>query len=1001
VARERLGSALGTFFETLGPALQYREGRTLQDQDQGRGVVDRALQQARDSGVWDLDELKQIAVTAGAAHSDYARDYGESVFEAYAPSLGQRERAVTDALTAGMGSADVHRIAAQFGIDPAGSRPFGFEEFGVLPDPRPREDQWASDSPMSRLLEVPDALALQQWQLNAQQATGAFDPKNRFNEVVVEGYGNVPVTQTPILDKPGHIEVRVSAIAPLDVSRIDHLMMLMQRMNMTPEQQTEAVRNFQRDGRTLPAGIDRETFEESYQGSGIDAAKQIEGDAPGLATDEGPEAAPGPTGPTLAPGTLLYTQTPEGIVYPQAQEAGPGGAVAPEVAPEISPQERTAFHDEIQGIFPDEGFGTFTPNTDPNSQATQPFFYKPPQPQIPFEEGWATAAPETLLTTEEYQEVVLGQLDAYKTGLEEKLVELQQDMADAQARGDSGRNTELVLDIKAAEETLEKIAALEARAAEMGWGIGPAPAETPPPQSLHTGEVVERAHPDPVTGGFNTRRPDPGIPGQLDMQPQQIPSTQLPLGTLMPPPPFNFPETPPESRPPAEIPGVVRRLGPWRLPGGALTQPPPYPGPPAIPRLSPETLPGGALTQPGPYPGSPIPRGDAPGGSGGPPVLWARPPIESLPPDRPRPGLTAPPPLPPSLMTPPAQRGPMATLTPPEPAPPHLAFPPPRQLGTDPVGPPLTQPLRIAGLPGIRRRGEAAPPEIPRFEGAPDLQPPPPFPEAPDRPPVARPPVPPIAPDQTWTPGSIPDPSLFGPDRIGRTAPPLPPRRVQEDDTLRGDALPDEGQARTDQIIEQLRNSPMGKKILGAVQNWQDKEEGAHVTAEEVLSWAPIVFDHANSQGFDPNLIWTIIQTESTFNKLSRAENPDGDAIGLMQLREGAAKDVGGEILEGWPGSALDPKLNIEAGIDYLAKVRGYIDQAGINPTIPLILGAYHAGWSGLRGALGPDILQNSPDDVEKIEAQLEDAGRPLTAEYIRGIMDQWGGVSRRRLSAN
>lgn len=35
------------------------------------------------------------------------------------------------------------------------------------------------------------------------------------------------------------------------------------------------------------------------------------------------------------------------------------------------------------------------------------------------------------------------------------------------------------------------------------------PAVTPPPQSLHTGEVVERAHPDPVTGGFHTRRPDP------------------------------------------------------------------------------------------------------------------------------------------------------------------------------------------------------------------------------------------------------------------------------------------------------------------------------------------------------------------------------------------------------------------------------------------------------------------------------------------------------------
>ena len=53
----------------------------------------------------------------------------------------------------------------------------------------------------------------------------------------------------------------------------------------------------------------------------------------------------------------------------------------------------------------------------------------------------------------------------------------------------------------------------------MGGPLETPPAVTPPPQSLHTGEVVERAQHDPVTGGFHTRRPDPDPVSEQELYP--------------------------------------------------------------------------------------------------------------------------------------------------------------------------------------------------------------------------------------------------------------------------------------------------------------------------------------------------------------------------------------------------------------------------------------------------------------------------------------------------
>ena len=48
-----------------------------------------------------------------------------------------------------------------------------------------------------------------------------------------------------------------------------------------------------------------------------------------------------------------------------------------------------------------------------------------------------------------------------------------------------------------------------------------AQAADPPPQYLHTGEAVERAQPDPITGGFSTRSAEPDVDPEQELYPWQ------------------------------------------------------------------------------------------------------------------------------------------------------------------------------------------------------------------------------------------------------------------------------------------------------------------------------------------------------------------------------------------------------------------------------------------------------------------------------------------------
>jgi soluble lytic murein transglycosylase-like protein len=108
-------------------------------------------------------------------------------------------------------------------------------------------------------------------------------------------------------------------------------------------------------------------------------------------------------------------------------------------------------------------------------------------------------------------------------------------------------------------------------------------------------------------------------------------------------------------------------------------------------------------------------------------------------------------------------------------------------------------------------------------------------------------------------------------------------------------------------------------------------------TAEGRNAYAGIIEKYSNEYGVDPQLIHSMIATESAFNP--GAVSPKG-AQGLMQLMPGTAAHLG-------VANPFDPEENISGGIRYM---RSLLDMFSAYPdTLKLSLAAYNAGENLVR----------------------------------------------------
>lgn len=91
----------------------------------------------------------------------------------------------------------------------------------------------------------------------------------------------------------------------------------------------------------------------------------------------------------------------------------------------------------------------------------------------------------------------------------------------------------------------------------------------------------------------------------------------------------------------------------------------------------------------------------------------------------------------------------------------------------------------------------------------------------------------------------------------------------------------------------------------------------------------PLIDEHAEAHGVDPDLVRAVIQVESAFNPLAISNK---GAMGLMQLMPATATEFG-------VANPFDPGQNIGGGVRYLKRLLSKYDQK-----VELALAAYNAG---------------------------------------------------------
>jgi soluble lytic murein transglycosylase-like protein len=100
--------------------------------------------------------------------------------------------------------------------------------------------------------------------------------------------------------------------------------------------------------------------------------------------------------------------------------------------------------------------------------------------------------------------------------------------------------------------------------------------------------------------------------------------------------------------------------------------------------------------------------------------------------------------------------------------------------------------------------------------------------------------------------------------------------------------------------------------------------------------WAAIQ-PRAARYRMDPAFIYALVAAESNFDPKAR----NGSARGLLQLMPGAWRAVSSRPYE---PTVWDWRANLEAGIDYLAYTRSFLQRKRVPFSYPVLLASFHYG---------------------------------------------------------
>src|SRR5262245_39222901 len=148
--------------------------------------------------------------------------------------------------------------------------------------------------------------------------------------------------------------------------------------------------------------------------------------------------------------------------------------------------------------------------------------------------------------------------------------------------------------------------------------------------------------------------------------------------------------------------------------------------------------------------------------------------------------------------------------------------------------------------------------------------------------------------------------------------------------------------------------------------------------AAQPATWQDIVSSIARKQGVNPQLALALVSRESGFDP--GAVGDSGKAIGLFQLHEAAAADMGLT-----PDDRKDPIKNITAGIGYLKR-----QSDAFGGDINKALQAYNGGASHVTaGTVSPDAQAYASDVIARMSQGVRmvnvgaNARRPETPDPL------------------
>lgn len=132
--------------------------------------------------------------------------------------------------------------------------------------------------------------------------------------------------------------------------------------------------------------------------------------------------------------------------------------------------------------------------------------------------------------------------------------------------------------------------------------------------------------------------------------------------------------------------------------------------------------------------------------------------------------------------------------------------------------------------------------------------------------------------------------------------------------------------------------------------------------------YSNFVITYAKEYALQESLVYSVINTESSFN--SNAKSKSG-AIGLMQLMPNTAKWIAGELNENFETECLyNPETNIKYGCFYLR----YLMDKFNNETYSLC--AYNAGETVVRGWLVEEnfkiLYPETQNYVKKVQNNIK-----------------------------